>query len=254
MALARGDQDGALTRYYYVVLNFPKGNRIDSARVGAASIEFDRGNVDAAMRALNGVQLRRLSDAERQTANRLLAGGARDPVAKIGLLATFRSGEPDEQVRARIDGRAGRSARATRSHSTRPGCKAGRARDPGGSRVVGFRRAGARLRRLRRRSKSNRAGVAHADGARLRDEAGARSRSAAGVGIRPGRYGVFSDLRRRGQRRLAVDERRAGFDRGRAAAERKLCRLRRRGPARHLTRRGYVRRASSHRRAPSRAN
>ncbi|MBW2693151.1 MAG: penicillin-binding protein activator, partial [Deltaproteobacteria bacterium] len=103
MALARGDQDDALTRYYYVVLNFPKGNRIDSARVGAASIEFDRGNVDAAMRALNGVQLRRLSDAERQTANRLLAGGARDPVAKIGLLATLRSGESDEQVRARID-------------------------------------------------------------------------------------------------------------------------------------------------------
>jgi ABC-type branched-subunit amino acid transport system substrate-binding protein/predicted negative regulator of RcsB-dependent stress response len=103
MALARGDQDDALTRYYYVVLNFPHGNRIDSARVGAASIEFDRGNVDAAMRALNGVQLRRLSDAERQTANRLLAGGARDPVAKIGFLATLRSGEPDEQVRARID-------------------------------------------------------------------------------------------------------------------------------------------------------
>jgi ABC-type branched-subunit amino acid transport system substrate-binding protein len=68
MALARGDQDEALTRYYYVVLNFPKGNRIDSARVGAASIEFDRGNVDAAMRALNGLQLRRLSDAERQAA------------------------------------------------------------------------------------------------------------------------------------------------------------------------------------------
>jgi ABC-type branched-subunit amino acid transport system substrate-binding protein/predicted negative regulator of RcsB-dependent stress response len=103
MALARGDQDAALTRYYYVVLNFPRGNRIDSARVGAASIEFDRGNLDAAMRALNGVQLRRLSDAERQAANRLLAEGARDPVAKIGLLAALRSGESDERVRARID-------------------------------------------------------------------------------------------------------------------------------------------------------
>jgi ABC-type branched-subunit amino acid transport system substrate-binding protein/predicted negative regulator of RcsB-dependent stress response len=103
IALARDDQDSALRHYDYVIRNFPNGNQIDSARVGAASIEFDRGNVDAAMRALDRVQMRRLSDAERQLANRLLAGTARDPVARIRFLATLRADEPDEQARARID-------------------------------------------------------------------------------------------------------------------------------------------------------
>jgi ABC-type branched-subunit amino acid transport system substrate-binding protein/predicted negative regulator of RcsB-dependent stress response len=104
LALARGDQDAALEHYYYVVRNLPNGNRIDSARLGAASIELDRDNPDAAMRALAGIELRRLSEAERQTASRLLAGSARDPVAKIGWLSSLRAGEPDEQARARIDG------------------------------------------------------------------------------------------------------------------------------------------------------
>jgi ABC-type branched-subunit amino acid transport system substrate-binding protein/predicted negative regulator of RcsB-dependent stress response len=103
MALARGDQDDALRHYYYVVLNFPNGNRIDSARVGAASIELDRGNKDAAMRALNGVQLRRLTDAEKEQASRLLAAGAQDPVAKIRWLATLRADTADEETRAKVD-------------------------------------------------------------------------------------------------------------------------------------------------------
>jgi ABC-type branched-subunit amino acid transport system substrate-binding protein/predicted negative regulator of RcsB-dependent stress response len=103
LALARGDQDGALRHYTYVIQHFPNGNRIDSARVGAASVEFDRGNADAVMRALNGVQLRRLSDADRQLANRLLAETARDPVARIRWLAALRADEADEQARTRID-------------------------------------------------------------------------------------------------------------------------------------------------------
>ena len=103
IALARGDQDGALLHYDYAIRNFPNGNRIDSARVGAASIEFDRGNADAALRALDGVQLDRLSDAERQLANRLLVETARDPATRIRWLATLRADEPDEQARARID-------------------------------------------------------------------------------------------------------------------------------------------------------
>jgi len=103
MALARGDQDSALQHYTYVIRNFPNGNRVDSARVGAASIEFDRGNASAALRALERVELRRLSDAERQLVNRLLAGTAQDPVARVRWLATLRAGETDEQLRARID-------------------------------------------------------------------------------------------------------------------------------------------------------
>jgi len=103
MASARGDQDAALQHYGYAIRNFPNGNQVDSARVGAASIEFDRGNTTAALRALDRLQLRRLSDAERQLASRLLAETARDPVSRIRWLATLRAGESDEQVRLRID-------------------------------------------------------------------------------------------------------------------------------------------------------
>ncbi len=104
IASARGDRDAALRHYEFVIQNFPDGNRIDSARVGAASIEFERGNVDAAMRALDRVQLRRLSDAERQQASRLFAETARDPVARIRWLSALRAGESDAQIQARIDG------------------------------------------------------------------------------------------------------------------------------------------------------
>ncbi len=103
IALARGDQDGALRHYYFVIRHFPDGNRIDSARVGAASIEFDRGNEDAVMRVLDRLQPRRLSGAERRLASHLLAETARDPVVRIRWLATLRADEPDEQARARID-------------------------------------------------------------------------------------------------------------------------------------------------------
>jgi ABC-type branched-subunit amino acid transport system substrate-binding protein len=103
IALARGDQVTALGHYDYVIRNFPNGNRVDSAKVGAASIEFDRGNADAALRALDRVQLRRLTDAERQRANRILADSARDPVAKIRWLGTLRASESDEGSQARID-------------------------------------------------------------------------------------------------------------------------------------------------------
>jgi len=103
IALARGDQDAALLHYEYVIRNFPNGNRIDSALLGAAAIDFDRGKVDEAMRALEHVQLRRLSDAERQLANRLLTQTVDDPIARVRWLATLRADEPDEQARARID-------------------------------------------------------------------------------------------------------------------------------------------------------
>lgn len=103
MALARGDQDGALRHYDYVIQNFPHGNRIDSARVGAASIQFDRGDVGAALLALDRVQLSRLSGTEQHLANRLLAETARDPVARVRWFAILRADEPDAQAQARID-------------------------------------------------------------------------------------------------------------------------------------------------------
>jgi len=103
IALARGDRDAALAHYEYVIRNLPHGNRLDSARLGAASIELERGNSDAAMQALKGIDLRRLSESERQTAGRLLAASARDPVAKIGWLASMRAAETDEPAQARID-------------------------------------------------------------------------------------------------------------------------------------------------------
>jgi hypothetical protein len=71
--------------------------------VGAATIEFDQGNEEAAKRALERVDLRRLSDAERQLAGRLLAQIARDPVARIHWLAKSRADETDEPMRTQID-------------------------------------------------------------------------------------------------------------------------------------------------------
>jgi ABC-type branched-subunit amino acid transport system substrate-binding protein len=103
IALARGDQDVALRHYDYVIRNFPSGNRADSARVGAASIEFEQGNEEAAKRALERVDLRRLSDAERQRAGSILEQVARDPISRIGWLATLRADEGDAQARTRID-------------------------------------------------------------------------------------------------------------------------------------------------------
>ena len=104
MALARGDQDAALRHYEYVIRHFPNGNRIDSARVGAASIESERGNAGAALRALERVRLSRLSVEERKLVNRLLAGTARDPFARLRWLAKLRADESDAQIQTRIDG------------------------------------------------------------------------------------------------------------------------------------------------------
>jgi len=103
LAAARGDRDAALRHYEYVIRHFPKGNRTDSARVAAASIEFDRGNEGAAKRTLESVNLRRLSDEERQIAGRLLENVARDPIGRIRSLSAMRTEQTDARDRAGID-------------------------------------------------------------------------------------------------------------------------------------------------------
>ncbi|MBW2716811.1 MAG: penicillin-binding protein activator, partial [Deltaproteobacteria bacterium] len=103
LAAARGDRDAALRHYEYVIQHFPKGNRTDSARVAAASIEFDRGNEEAAKRTLESVNLRRLSDEERQIVARLLEGVARDPIGRVRSLSALRSEQTDAHDLAGID-------------------------------------------------------------------------------------------------------------------------------------------------------
>jgi ABC-type branched-subunit amino acid transport system substrate-binding protein/predicted negative regulator of RcsB-dependent stress response len=103
LAQARGDQEAALRRYHYVVRNFPRSDRIDAARLGVARIEFERGNLDAAVRLLSQTQLRELSDEERRQAHRLLAKTATDPAAKLEWLAKLRSDQPDADGRAVVD-------------------------------------------------------------------------------------------------------------------------------------------------------
>ncbi|HXV36869.1 MAG TPA: penicillin-binding protein activator, partial [Myxococcota bacterium] len=103
LALERGDRDAALRHYEYVIRTLPHGNRIDSARLGAAAIVFERGNDAAALAALDRVQLRRLSEAEREQASRMFAATARDPVAKLRWLAALRAGERDDALQRRID-------------------------------------------------------------------------------------------------------------------------------------------------------
>jgi len=55
IALARGDADAALRRFYWVVRNHPKGDRVDAARVEISRLEYARGNANAAAEMMEGV-------------------------------------------------------------------------------------------------------------------------------------------------------------------------------------------------------
>jgi len=103
LAIADGDQGSALRHYDYVIQNFPNGNEIDDARIGAASIELERGDPDQALHTLERVKLSRLSREDRQRASRILAEAAQDPTAKVRWLSKLRADADDERERARID-------------------------------------------------------------------------------------------------------------------------------------------------------
>ena len=103
IAEARGDRDTALRHYESVIKHFPNGNRTDSARVAAATIEFERGNDAAAKRVLESVNLGRLSDEERQAVGQLLENVARDPIGRVKALSSLRAEQTDVHDLAGID-------------------------------------------------------------------------------------------------------------------------------------------------------
>ena len=95
IALARGDAGAALRRFYWVVRNHPKGDRVDAARVEIARLEYARGNANAAAAMMGRTRLSNLSSAERRVAYRMLASVAEDPVERLRWLARVRSAETD---------------------------------------------------------------------------------------------------------------------------------------------------------------
>jgi ABC-type branched-subunit amino acid transport system substrate-binding protein len=103
IALARGDSEAALRRFYWVVRNHPKGDRADSARVEIARLEYSRGNASAAAAMMRPVRLSKLSSSERRVAYRVLASVAEDPVERLRWLARVRSAETDADAVALQD-------------------------------------------------------------------------------------------------------------------------------------------------------
>jgi ABC-type branched-subunit amino acid transport system substrate-binding protein len=103
IAQARDEGELALRRYYLVVREFPNSGRVDTARLGVATLEIERGNARAAKQSLRQLRMKQLSPTELHRAHRLLADLERDPIPKADWLAAFRAGEPDEAARLEVD-------------------------------------------------------------------------------------------------------------------------------------------------------
>jgi ABC-type branched-subunit amino acid transport system substrate-binding protein len=71
--------------------------------VGAARLEYARGNEGDAARIMGRTRLNRLSPEERRGAYRVLADVLSDPVARLRFLSKLRAEEPDEDAVALID-------------------------------------------------------------------------------------------------------------------------------------------------------
>ncbi len=103
LALARGDRETARRRFYFTIEHYPNDDRIDSARLGVALLEYERGNRVAAVRWLEQLRLGQLSDSERHKAHRLLVQNERNPVAKLRWLSALRAGETDPREQTKVD-------------------------------------------------------------------------------------------------------------------------------------------------------
>jgi ABC-type branched-subunit amino acid transport system substrate-binding protein len=103
IALARGDADAALERYYWVVRSHPGGDRVNAARVEVARLELARGDDQAASAVMASTTISKLSSAERRVAYRVLADVATDPVEKLRWLSRVRGSETDEGRLALVD-------------------------------------------------------------------------------------------------------------------------------------------------------
>jgi ABC-type branched-subunit amino acid transport system substrate-binding protein len=103
LAQQRRDLDGAARYYRKVVVEHPRGDRVDAARLGLARLELARGNAAAAESVLRPIRLGRLTPEERQLAYRALAGLARDPEERLLWLARVRAGESGAGALAAVD-------------------------------------------------------------------------------------------------------------------------------------------------------
>ncbi len=103
LELARGDREGALAHYTFVIREHPDGDRLDAARVYAAEIELARGNAGDAARIMGRTREDRLSPEEKRRAYRVYADVLSDPVARLRWLAKLRAAEPDPDAISLID-------------------------------------------------------------------------------------------------------------------------------------------------------
>lgn len=107
IALAKGDSEAALERYYGLLRRHPRSEVADSVRLEVAKIELDRGNPDGATAVLARVRTSRLPDAQKREVYRTFATAVADPVAKLRWLARLRpleSGDAVASIDAEIDG------------------------------------------------------------------------------------------------------------------------------------------------------
>ncbi len=103
LARERKDTDTAVRYWRRVVVEHPRGDRVDSARLALARVELARGNGAAAESLLRPMRLQRLSAEERQLAYRAFASLASDPDERVRWLSRVRAGESGAGDLAAVD-------------------------------------------------------------------------------------------------------------------------------------------------------
>jgi ABC-type branched-subunit amino acid transport system substrate-binding protein/tetratricopeptide (TPR) repeat protein len=103
LASQRKDTEGAVRYYRRVVVEHPRGDRVDSARLALARVELARGNRAAAESVLRPMRLQRLSPEERQLAYRAFASLADEPDERLRWLSRVRAGTSGAGDLAAVD-------------------------------------------------------------------------------------------------------------------------------------------------------
>ena len=96
LSFEQRDRDSALRWFYFVVRNHADGEFADEARVRAATLEYGRGENEAAREVLARVRFSQLNRAQRRAAYRVLVSTSPDDVAALRWLAHLRAEEIDE--------------------------------------------------------------------------------------------------------------------------------------------------------------
>ena len=90
IAFTQGRTEEAFGWLYYIVEQYPEGDRIDSARLRLARWEARRGDFETARRIVERVRPKYLARDEQRSYYRLLTALAEDPVEKLGHLSELR--------------------------------------------------------------------------------------------------------------------------------------------------------------------